>query len=359
MKKYFLLVLLLPILLQCNKTEDPIPTIIEPTPPEATVSEVNFPEGKGFDLLSEYNFFEGNVADLNPNTEGGVLPYDLNTTLFSDYAEKARFIYVPEGQQIPFDTAGTLNLPIGTVLIKHFFYPEPDGTEDYIETRLFIKRMDGWQPEIYEWNDAQTDAERTVIGGTRQLTVTANGEQRTFNYLIPNQNQCKNCHAYNGEIQPIGPTIPNLNKLYDYPDGNANQLDKWQSQGILSFNTLSETPKWSSIDDTTTSLHDRARAYLAVNCSSCHRREGSAANSGLYLEYNNQDSLSLGFWKTPVAAGNGSGGLSYAIHPGAADQSILLYRMISDEVEGRMPEIGRELLHEEGISLIREWIDSM
>ena len=96
-----------------------------------------------------------------------------------------------------------------------------------------------------------------------------------------------------------------------------------------------------------------------MNCSSCHRLEGSAANSGLYLEYTNQDSLSLGFWKTPVAAGDGSGGLSFAIHPGKADESILLYRMISDEVDGRMPEIGRELLHEEGIALIREWIDNM
>ena len=359
MKKYLLLVLLFPLLLQCNETEDIIPTIIEPTPPETVLNEVNFPDGKGFELLSAYNFFEGEVADLIPNTEAGVLPYDLNTALFSDYASKRRFIYIPDGQQIPFDTAGVLELPIGAILIKHFYYPEPNGTDDYIETRLLIRKADGWQPETYEWNDEQTDAKRTVIGGTRQLTVTANGEQRTFNYLIPNQNQCTNCHANNAKIQPIGPTISNLNKLYDYADGPANQLDKWQTQGILGNTSITDIPQWASIDDNAVSLHNRARAYLAVNCSSCHSREGSAANSGLYLEYDNRDSLSLGFWKTPVAAGNGSGGLSFAIHPGAADQSILLFRMISDEVEGRMPEIGRELLHEEGIDLIREWIDSM
>lgn len=359
MKKLFLIVLVFPLLLQCNKTDDPIPTIMEPTPTETVVNKVNIPENKGFDLLSEYNFFKGNLADLNPNTEAGVLPYDLNTALFSDYAAKERFIYVPEGQQIPFDTTGALELPIGSILIKHFYYPEEEAVDDYIETRLFIKKADGWQPEIYEWNEEQTDAERTVIGGTRQLTVTANGEQRTFNYLIPNQNQCKNCHAYNAKIQPIGPTIHNLNRSYEYADGTANQLDRWQAQGILANPTITDIPQWASIDDTSVSIHERARAYLAVNCSSCHRREGSAANSGLYLEYNNKDSLSLGFWKTPVAAGDGSGGLSFAIYPGRADESILLFRMISDEVDGRMPEIGRELLHEEGISLIREWIDSM
>ena len=326
MKKVFLFLLLLPILLQCNKTEDdPIPSIVEPTPPESILNEVNTPEGKGFELLSEYNFFEGNLADLNPNLEAGVLPYDLNTILFSDYAAKKRFIYVPDGQQIPFDTTGVLELPIGSILIKHFYYPEDNAIDDFVETRLLIRTEDGWQPEIYEWNEEQTDAQRTVIGGTRQLTVTANGEQRTFNYLIPNQNQCTNCHAYNAKIQPIGPTIQNLNKLYEYADGTANQLVKWQSQGFLSTTTITETPKWASIDDASVSLDERARAYLAVNCSSCHRLEGSAANSGLYLEYTNQDSLSLGFWKTPVAAGDGSGGLSYAILPGSADESILLF----------------------------------
>ena len=358
-KKISLFLLLLPILVQCNKAEDATPTIIEPTPSEIATQAVNIPTGKGFDLLSAYNFFEGNLVDLNPNTAAGVLPYDLNTALFSDYAAKKRFIYVPNGQQIPFDTTGVLELPIGSILIKHFYYPEETKEDNFIETRLLIRTAEGWQPETYEWNEEQSDARRTVIGGTRQLAVTANGEQRTFNYLIPNQNQCTNCHAFNAKIHPIGPTISNLNKQYPYADGAANQLDKWQAQGILSNTTIADIPQWSSIDNAATSLQDRARAYLAVNCSSCHRREGSAANSGLFLEYHNQDSLSLGFWKTPVAAGNGSGGLSYAIHPGSADQSILLYRMLSQEVEGRMPEIGRELLHEEGISLIREWIDSM
>ena len=68
--------------------------------------------------------------------------------------------------------------------------------------------------------------------------------------------------------------------------------------------------------------------------------------------------MSLGYWKTPVAAGSGSGGLQYVIKPGSADESILLFRMISDEVDERMPEIGRSLSHDAGIQLIRDWIDS-
>ena len=357
-KKIFLL-LLLPLFLQCNKMENPLPSISEPALPAAMENEVNIPEGQGFELLSAYNFFEGRLADLQPNIEAGVLPYDLNMALFNDYAAKDRFVYVPTGATIPFDTTGVLEFPVGSILIKHFYYPESASERTIIETRLLIKRAAGWEPEIYEWNPEQTDAQRTVIGRTRQLTVMANGAERTFNYLIPNQNQCTNCHAYNGKIHPIGPTISNLNRSYDFSDGRSNQLDKWQTQGILGAPAISAIPQWPAIDDSATSLNIRARAYLDVNCASCHRLEGSAANSGLYLDYHNQDSLSLGFWKTPVAAGDGSGGLSFAIYPGKADQSILLYRMISDEIDGRMPEIGRELLHEEGIELIREWIDGM
>jgi len=262
--------------------------------------QINTPIGKGFDLLSEYNFFVGALADLIPNEAEGVLPYDLNMALFSDYAAKKRFVYVPEGANTPFNENDVLDFPVGTVLIKHFFY------------------------------------------------------------LIPNQNQCKNCHDHNGNNRPIGPTAHNLNKDYSYSSGQTkNQLLAWQEQGILNstFNGLEFN--WPNLMDESIDLDIRARAYLDVNCSSCHSQTGSAENSGLYLEFENRDSLSLGIRKGPVAAGGGSGGFSFAIDPGNADESILLYRMISDLPDERMPEIGRSLLHDEGIELIRDWINSL
>lgn len=319
---------------------------------------IKIPSGNGFALLSEYNIFEGDLHDLTPNSKAGVLPYDLNMPLFSDYAAKKRFVYIPSGSIITFDTLGVLDLPVGSMLIKHFYYPNSSGVDKYVETRLLIRQANGWQAETYEWNAAQTDATRTVVGGNRSLTVEVNGQTETFNYLIPNQNQCKNCHAFNGKIEPIGPVVQNLNKSYTYSSGTENQLDKWISEGILSSPNYAVIPSWPKLDDASSSLNKRARAYLATNCASCHRLAGSAANSGLYLEYFNNDSASLGYWKTPVAAGAGSGGLTYVIKPGHADESILLFRMISDQVNARMPEIGRSLAHQEGIALIRDWIDS-
>jgi len=322
-------------------------------------SSVKIPSGKGFEKLSDYNFFVGELQNLIPNTEEGVLPYDLNTALFSDYALKNRFVYVPEGLQVPFDTTGTLDFPVGSVLIKHFYYSQPGEEDLSIETRLLIHQNDGWKPETYVWNEDKSDAIRSVVGGTRELTVSILDQEETFKYAIPNQNQCKNCHGENGKIAPIGPMITNLNKEIDYEDGRSNQIDTWIAREILEQPNYASVPALPAIDNEKYSLDERARAYLTVNCSSCHRREGSAANSGLYLDYYNTDSLSLGYWKTPVAAGDGSGGFRYVINPGNADESILLYRMISRDVEVRMPELGRELMHEEGIELIRAWIDNM
>lgn len=63
--------------------------------------------------------------------------------------------------------------------------------------------------------------------------------------------------------------------------------------------------------------------------------------------------------KSPVAAGRGAGNLHYAIVPGKPDQSILLYRMKTNDPGIAMPEIGREQLHREGIELISRWINQM
>lgn len=322
-------------------------------------SNINIPNGKGHELLSQYNFFEGDLKDLKPSSGNGIIPYDLNMPLFSDYASKKRFVYVPKGKKINYEEGRTLEFPVGSILIKHFYYNLPDGSQKNIETRLLIKRGEEWQNETYEWNDDETEATRTVIGGFKNIDVLANGSLQNINYLIPNSNECKNCHSNKGKLKPIGPVVENLNKNYTYENGEQNQVQKWIEEGILSNASSTLIPHWPKLDDLTATLNSRARTYLAVNCASCHNIDGSAANSGLYLEFdNNQDSLSLGYYKTPVAAGGGSGGLTYVIDPGNADASILLFRMITNDPEKRMPEIGRSISHQEGITLIRDWINS-
>jgi hypothetical protein len=82
-------------------------------------------------------------------------------------------------------------------------------------------------------------------------------------------------------------------------------------------------------------------------------------NTGLFLEYQQNDPSFLGVLKSPVSAGGGAGGLNYDIVPGDAAQSILAYRMNSTEPGTAMPELARTIIHKEAVSLIVDWINKM
>ncbi len=314
------------------------------------------------DKLSEYKFFKGKLADLNP--EADVIPYDLNTPLFSNYAEKLRFIQFPKGSNAAYNDSIAFDFPQGTVLIKNFYYPtdfrKPEKGRRIMETRLMVNTSKGWEAFPYIWNDEQTEAFYDVSGDTKQISyVDDKGKRVNTSYLIPNKNQCKGCHVRGGKMVPIGPTARNLNRELNYSDGKQNQIEYWSALGILQ-NVDSSVPKevvWN--DPQTGSLNDRARAYLDVNCSHCHSRLGPANTSGLFLNGSEKIPAHFGINKSPVAAGRGSGDLPFDIVPGDPGKSILVYRMKAIDPGIAMPEIGREQIHKEGVALIEEWIRSM
>src|SRR5437016_7677609 len=105
--------------------------------------------------LSAWKLFTGNPTGLNPNT--GVVPYDLNTPLFSDYATKYRFIWMPPGSSAVYNATEAFEFPIGTVFSKTFAYPE-NGRRRLIETRLLVHAKAGWTTLPDVWNEAQTEA---------------------------------------------------------------------------------------------------------------------------------------------------------------------------------------------------------
>lgn len=232
-----------------------------------------------------------------------------------------------------------------------------------METRLLIHRKDGWDAETYIWNDKQTEATREIVGAQIPVTyIDKEGKKVSFNYVVPNKNQCIGCHEISGKISPIGPKIGNLDRDYHYADGNMNQIAKWQSEGILgempkSGKPIKKYPVWN--DEKSGTLDDRARAWLDVNCAHCHNPKGPAKNAGLNLMFSNTDAVSLGINKYPIAAGAGAGNKMIDIDPGQPDNSILVYRLESLNPEVMMPELGRTMVHTEGVKLIRDWVSSL
>jgi uncharacterized repeat protein (TIGR03806 family) len=318
-----------------------------------------------FEKLSTYNFFKGNLKDLIPNDN--VLPYDLITALFTDYAHKSRFVWMPEGTSAAYTKDEVVDFPAGTVLIKNFYYPVDFRDESkgrrILETRLLVKRADKWDALDYVWNDAQTDAELNIVGDSKKVDyIDEEGVSRHIDYSVPNKNQCKNCHNLNNVQMPIGPKVRYLNKAFKYADGTKNQLEKWTEVGYLTGYHAAEnlTNKIAdAFDEKSGTLEERAKSYLEINCAHCHRREGSANTSGLYLLLSEKDPESWGIMKSPVAAGAASGNNLYDVVPGKPDESILVYRMTENDPEIRMPELGRSLQHTEAVELIRNWIAEM
>jgi uncharacterized repeat protein (TIGR03806 family) len=315
--------------------------------------------------LSEYDFFEGKISDFRPSKN--VYSYELNTPLFTDYAFKGRFLYIPSGKKMVYKEKEVLDFESGSIIIKNFYYPKdfkkPEGDKNIIETRLLIKEEeDLWKVLTYVWNDKQDDAHLNIIGGEKQVSwKDFNGKTQNINYLIPNQTQCKSCHMSGKKISPIGPIAGQLNRDNIYHGMVQNQLEYFESQGLLKELPKKEKwpfiPVWNMLDSG--SLEDRAKAYLHINCAHCHSDVGPAKNSGLNLTYWETDRRSRGIFKPPIAAGKGSGSLKYSIVPGQPENSILTYRLKSTEPEVMMPEIGRTGFHKEGLTLIEDYIKSL
>ncbi len=340
-----------------TESSDPGTVVISVTGPvQFQAEDIPYPK------LSDYAFFSGEQARLQPNE--GVLPYELITPLFTDYAHKARFVWIPEGRQASVDEEGVIQFPDESVLIKNFYYPadfrKPEADWDVIETRLLVKRSGSWEAFSYVWDEARSDARLKNTGDIQKVSWTdEQGLAHTIDYVVPNKNQCKSCHHRDNVIQPIGPKVRNLLKAIAYPDGRMqNQLVRWQEAGFLSEGAYPDEPlpDWA---DVRTVLQDRALAYLDVNCGHCHRPDGSAKTTGMFLNWEEADPGKWGICKPPVAAGRGSGDRQFGILPGEPAQSILVHRMESDDPGVMMPELGRVIPHQEGIDLIQDWISSL
>ena len=328
------------------------------------------------------------LSDGALRLNAGVLPYDLDTPLFTDYAHKLRTVWMPAGKAAVYQQDAGLDFPVGTIISKTFYYPVAEGGAQgevvqrsdvdvtlpgavglplakvrLIETRLLVRRSDGWLALPYVWNAAQTEA-RLMRGGellALQLHA-ADGSSTQVDYAVPDSNQCAGCHSIDlgsRAVFPIGPKARHLNHDFNYADGRENQLAHWQKVGYLKGVPTGELPRNAAWTDASASLEARARAYLDINCGHCHSEKGAARTSGMWLDAGTHDPLRLGRCKLPIAAGHGTGDRPWDIAPGRPDESILSFRMESNDPGVMMPELGRSVVHAEGVALIRAWIEFM
>ncbi|WP_229632145.1 SO2930 family diheme c-type cytochrome [Pseudoduganella violaceinigra] len=340
-----------------------------PAPP---AGPVNFIADGRPEKLSAWRLMAASEGQLVLNKE--VLPYRLNTPLFSDYAHKLRTVWMPKGVAAAYRPDTAFDFPVGTIISKTFYYPrdgasgavlasDDNGADSaldlrkvrLVETRLLVRREAGWTALPYVWNEAQTEAELKRTGEQIPMELVSPQGRQKFTYVVPNVNQCASCHVADlksRKFEPLGLKARHINL-----DG---QLDKFAQAGFLSgAPAAAAAPRNVDWRDKLASVDARARAYLDINCAHCHNNKGTANTTALHLEIGAPANQHLGLCKPPVAAGAGTGGNAFDITPGKPDDSIFVFRLQSTETGVMMPELGRATSHREGVELIRAWIAAM
>ena len=315
--------------------------------------------------LSETSLFLS-TRDHAPNP--ALVPYEVNSPLWSDGAMKERFIAIPgDGAMEVLPTRGW-NCPEGTVLVKTFSLEMEAGnpaSARRIETRLFTKQMGQWAGYSYLWNDAQTDAALVdSAGADREYIIRDAAGKRVRTWHYPSRAECMTCHSRASNFV-LGISTAQLNRDHDYGNGRVdNQLRVLEHLGLLQAEgakplpplTPEMMPRLVDPADLHADVDLRARSYLHANCAICHVEAGGG-NALMELEYTTPASKARIFNIEPQ---HDRFGLKNAklIAPGDPASSVLMER-IRRRGAGQMPPLATSRTDEVAVRLLSEWIAAM
>lgn len=277
------------------------------------------------DQLSETGCFEGAAP------AEGLIPYEVLVPLWSDGADKERFLALPDGSTIDVDEGGDFQLPEGSVLVKTFRVDDQP-----IETRLFVRHEGGaWAGYTYAWDEDGADASLVVGGGAKDLGTHA--------WEFPTSAECLQCH---GEApgRSLGLELAQLQV--------GRQVARFEEMGLFS----GELPEIEALPETDgdAPLEARARAYLHANCGICHQPDG-LGRGDLDLRYTAAETGGCG--AEPTEGDLGVAGVK-VIDPGDPANSAIALRMRALDAK-RMPPLASAVVDEEGVALIEAWIAAM
>jgi uncharacterized repeat protein (TIGR03806 family) len=327
------------------------------------VTTLNVPRDPKFlpALLSETGVFRS-VKDLTPNP--GLIPYDVNSPLWSDGAVKQRWIALPGDARIGFAPKGEWKFPAGTVFVKHFELGTDEARPEQrrrLETRLLVVGEPGGEYGVtYRWRADQTDAELLTGIETEDVAVATADGLRRQKWVYPSRNDCLVCHTPNAGFV-LGVKTRQLNGSFTYPAGaKDNQLRTWNHLGLfdpaLKEAQIDKFDRLAAVMDKTARLEHRIRSYLDANCAQCHRPGGARglfdARFDTPLEHQN-------LIKGPVAAADLGVREAVLTMPGDPERSVLYMRMKRREGSLQMPPLASHKADSDALRVMAEWIESL
>jgi hypothetical protein len=307
--------------------------------------------------LSDTHLFR-NLTTLRPAT--GLVPYSIRSPLWSDGASKKRWVHVPAGQTATMAADGTVTLPKGSILVKQFDLPDdaqPLARSKRLETRIMVVGQDTTYGLTYVWNSLGTDAD--LLGEAIHENIGDVVPEKARSWHFPSFGECWSCHREANRI--LGFRGEQLN--FTLPGGD-NQITSLTAKGIFGAQAAGAAPApLADPSDVNASIEARASAYLAANCSSCHRPGYSflggttwnampgvlPANRGLVgaVHHNAPMATALGLPNSPL------------ITKGNPNASVLIGRIRSTDRDLSMPPLGRTQVDPVGNAVLTAWVQSL
>lgn len=310
--------------------------------------------------LSETGLYTS-VKENKPHP--GLIPYSVNSPLWSDGADKERFLALPGELKIEFGTNRGWNFPDGAVLVKTFSLPvkgAPAGRR--IETRLLTRQEGQWAGYSYIWNDDLTDADLVSSEGRDQtfevLDAKAPGGVRQQTWHYPSRVECMVCHS-RAAHWVLGLTEMQMNRVHDYPARPANQLRTLEHLGLFKAKLPKRPDQYRALVnpyDRSADLDGRARSWLHANCAQCHISAGGG-NAMMELEFHTARNKINVVNATPQHTRFDMPDAKLIV-PGQPDKSVLFLR-VSRRGPNQMPPLASNRVDEEAVEMLREWIRTM
>ncbi|MBT4611631.1 MAG: T9SS type A sorting domain-containing protein [Gemmatimonadetes bacterium] len=297
----------------------------------------------------------------------GIIPYGVNSALWSDGASKTRFLALPGLSQVEFSRDGDWAFPANSVLVKNFYLDlvGDDGTarRQIVETRFLVKVGDTfeWKGFSYQWNAEATDAQLLFTSRTESYTTvdaTQPDQSRQLEYLFPAPEDCGSCHTF-GVGQVLGPRTSQLNGDYDYDGVVAHQLTTLNHLGLFTQDIgsdFSDFPRLVDHLDEAAPIAMRARSYLQANCAHCHL-PGGLRRTEIDLRFDTPLDQ-MGIVDAESGVDDLGGEDRRIVRPGIPDNSVLLLRTL-ELGEQRMPPVATSIIDPVGTDVLRRWILSL
>ena len=313
-------------------------------------------------LLSQTGAFT-DTAKLVPAPS--LVPYTVNSPLWSDGAAKLRWMALPTGAKIHFTEKGEWSFPKGTVFVKHFELPVDEAHSEVhrrLETRLLVMDANGTAYGVtYKWRADNSDAELLPDALNEEITIReASGSTRKQTWSYPSQTDCTRCHTPAAGFV-LGPKTRQLNGEIVYPTTGIkdNQLRAWSHAEM--FEAAVDESKIAAFDklvpdtDAAAPLEQRVRSYLDANCAHCHRPNGVHA---LWDARYDTALAATGILNSRALLNLGISGAKI-VKPNDIEHSILFLRFTSLDPLIKMPPVARNTNDAVAIAAFRQWISEM